>query len=265
LSDDELMVMVISAAVSIVLWARWYYLCLAPRRLLSSFRERWPLWLMPLLCAAVTLAILLTVSSFDVSSSALYTTFYLVLGAAWVGAALLLAPLLGLRPFVDIAHRRNAAARPMLAGAMLGLTLAFAGGNIGDGPGWWVVFYSSGLATLAFLLAWLALDLLASATEAVTIDRSAAAGVRLGALFVANGLILGRAAAGDWQSVAATNADFAAQAWMAGVLMLVEAAASRILRPSATTPRPSVLLAGIPAALLYLAAAAVWLDVVGPW
>jgi hypothetical protein len=34
------------------------------------------------------------------------------------------------------------------AGAILGLTLAFARGNIGNGPGWWVVVFSAGMSTL---------------------------------------------------------------------------------------------------------------------
>lgn len=265
MSDGEICILVFSFIAALAVWIRWYHRSLAPSRLLSRFRERWPLWFMPLACAAALLAILPAFASHDVRDSEVYTSFYLLLGAAWVGVALLFSPALGLQPFIDVAHRRNPAARPMLAGAMLGLTLAFAGGNIGDGPGWWVVFYSAGLSTAAFLLAWLGLNVLAGATEAVTIDRSTAAGVRLGALFIANGLILGRAVAGDWHSVAATNVDFVSQGWMAAALTAIEVIASRLLRPSASEPRPAVLLAGAPPAILYLAATALWLDVVGPW
>ena len=46
----------------------------------------------------------------------------------------------------------------ILVEPMLGVTLCYAGGNIGNGPGWWVVVFSAGLSTVALFAAWMVLD-----------------------------------------------------------------------------------------------------------
>ena len=50
----------------------------------------------------------------------------------------------------------NAAAAMATAGATIGVTLSYAGGNIGDGPGWWVVVFSAAIATAGLFACWLA-------------------------------------------------------------------------------------------------------------
>ena len=54
----------------------------------------------------------------------------------------------------DVVERSNRAAIPAIAGGLLAITLCFAGGNIGDGPGWWVVMFCGVLSTGTLLLAW---------------------------------------------------------------------------------------------------------------
>ena len=119
-----------------------------------------------------------------------------------------------------------------IAGALLGITLCFAGGNIGDGPGWWVVVFSAGVATAGLFAAWLLLEALTGISDTVTIDRDLAAGVRLGGLLVACGLRLGWAVAGDWISAEATLRDFAANAWLVLVLLAIAVLVERVARHS---------------------------------
>src|SRR5688572_31741585 len=153
-SDDEGFVVIVSLLVWALTWFLWY----AGLRAGSSLRrERAParvLAVMPLVAMAVLFVILRRWASFDVRDSSEYLFQYVMLGAAWLGVALRFAPWLGLSARDDAAERGNPAAAVALAGAMLGLTLCYAGGNVGDGPGWWVVVFSSGLATAVFFVSW---------------------------------------------------------------------------------------------------------------
>jgi uncharacterized membrane protein YjfL (UPF0719 family) len=179
----------------------------------------------------------------------------MVLGAGWVGGITKLLPFTGISPRDDILERGNAAAAPAVAGALLAFTLCFAGGNIGDGPGWSVVIFSAGLASVTLALLWLLLDSLTGVCETITVERDPATGVRLGALLAAAGLVLGRSVAGDWVSGPATLHDFVVHAWpvlgLFGLAIVIE----RALRPSQNHPIRSVAMVGLVPALLYLAAA----------
>jgi hypothetical protein len=141
---------------------------------------------------------------------------------------------------------------PAVIGALLGVTLCYAGGNIGDGPGWWVVLFSAGLATSVLLAAWMALTQLTPVADSVTIDRDPAAGIRLGAFLASCGLILGRAVAGDWRSAAGTVVDFST--CLPYVLLTVIAATfvERLARPTPHTPHAPFVASGILPSLLYL-------------
>ena len=79
-------------------------------------------------------------------------------------------------------------------------SLCYAGANIGNGPGWWVVAFTAGLATASFAILWFLMDRLGRFSESITVDRDVASGIRLAAALVAIGLVLARAAAGDWHS-----------------------------------------------------------------
>mgnify|MGYP006204508805 CR=1 FL=1 len=96
----------------------------------------------------------------------------------------------------EMAERGNAAAAYAGAGAVVAIALCFAGGNIGDGPGWWVVVFSAALSTGVFYLLWLFFEGQASISDAITIDRDPAVALRIAGFFVGSGLILGRAVAG---------------------------------------------------------------------
>ena len=211
-------------------------------------------------CGIAILLVLKTLASFDVVDAPEYQFMYGVLGLAWLRIGERFFAFAGLSVRDDLVERRNAAAIPTMAGAFVGLTSCYAGGNIGDGPGWWVVVFSSGLATACWFAAWLWLAQFSPAMEAVTIDRDPAAGVRVGTFLAATGLTLGRAAAGDWDSAGDTVTDIASALPAVAIIVLVAMVAERMMRPTPQRPRAPLVLYGVMPALLYLAiaVAAVW-------
>ncbi|MBL8843774.1 MAG: hypothetical protein JNL90_19790 [Planctomycetes bacterium] len=248
------------AALACVLggFGRWYWRLLGARRLRSGPSAARPLALTPLLCAGLLLVALRQWSASDVRDSPRYLYFYDLLGCAWIwGFALLLVPF-GLCARDDVAERSNRAAAHALCGALLGATAAYAGANIGDGPGFEVVLFSAALASGALLLVVLLSSAIGRSIELVTLERDAAAGLRLGGLFAAGGLLAGRAAAGDWKSVEATVRDFVDAGWPLLALAAAAAVIDRIARPTIERPTPSPLALGWIPAIGYVAAALLW-------
>jgi hypothetical protein len=104
---------------------------------------------------------------------------------------------------------------------LVGASCCFAGGNVGNGPGWWVVLFSAGLSTFSLYLLWWLVHCISDLPEKVIVERDLGAGLRAAGFFVASGLILGRAVAGDWISASATLSDFGRMAWPALLLAAV--------------------------------------------
>ena len=265
MSDDEIFFLMLSLGLSAWLWGSWFVAAesTAPRS--SSRRHRMPLFLAPLAGAVLLFAVLKTASSFDVRDSPLYLTFYMTLGIAWLGVGSRLLALFGLSARQDVIERPNPAAARAIGGALIGVILCFAGGNIGDGPGWWVVVFCAALSTAALFILWYLLDKATGLSDAVTVDRDLAAGTRLAGFFAAAGLILGRAVAGDWVSPGGTVADFGAAAWPVLLLGAVAVALERRLRPTPGRPLPPVASHGWAPALAYLAVAGLAVARVGWW
>lgn len=264
MSEDEGMVLVFSLIVAAATWIRWYWSALALHRLVSSPGLRRIMLVLPLVCLAILTIILKTYASFDVRDSATYMFFYIAMGMAWVGLFLIM-PLWGVSVRDDALERRNPAAALAVAGLMLGLTLAFSGGNIGDGPGWWCVVFASGLATINLLLFWWLLNQFAPAAEHITVDRDRASAFRAGAYLIGCGLISGRAAAGDWVSASATLVDFVQIAWLCFVLLLIAALLERLAKPTPTAPHPPVVSHGMLPGVGILAAAVLNVLLLGWW
>ena len=256
MSDDEVGVLVISIIVTIVSWGAWYIAPAFVRRVGPAPWGSVLLQVTPLAAGAMLWLVLRTASSHDVRDDPTYLFMYLVLGAAWVGVWIRLLALTGISKRDDVVERSNSSAALAVAGAMFGITLCYAGGNIGDGPGWWVVVFSAGLATVAFFAVWMVLETVTGVSDTVTVDRDPSGGLRLAGFLVACGLILGRGAAGDWVSAEATVRDFALTAWPVIVLVVVAASVERLARPTPASPRPALVTYGIFPALLYIAGAA---------
>jgi len=258
LSEDEALVVVVSILLALVTWIWWYWeLASGPKFQLERTAGR-ALGLVPPLALVVLYAILRSWASFDVQNSAEYLFQYMVLGAAWLGVALRFLPWLGISARDDVAERGNPAAAVALVGALLGITLCYAGGNVGDGPGWWVVVFSSGLATVAFFLAWAVLESASHASDAVTIDRDVAAGIRHAAFCVGEGAILARGVAGDWRSAGATLRDLAAHGWPALVVLGLAILLERALQPTGAEPRRSPVVCGVVPGVVLVAGSLAW-------
>jgi uncharacterized membrane protein YjfL (UPF0719 family) len=263
MSGDEVAVLIASAFLALFGWIAWYARPVQVRGMRVSTRGRPVLYVAPLVALLLIFAVLRTAASFDVRDDPRYLLMYTVLGAAWVAAACLMIPLLGVSPRDDVAERGNVAAAWATAGAVLGFTVCYAGGNIGDGPGWWVVVFSAALATGTLMLLWLAFDALTSVSDHITIDHDLAAGLRLGGFLLACGLILGRAVAGDWVSAGQTVSDFVFTGWPAAVLFAAAVAIDRAARPTPARPVPDAKTYGVLPALVYVGAAAFWVATLG--
>jgi len=265
MSGDEGFVLIASAIVSLIAWGRWYWRLGSVHALVAAPGRRSGLLFVPITCGVVLLVLLKLFSAEDVRNSAPYLLMYTVFGMGWLGATTALLPLSGISPRDDAVERRNPAASVAVQGALLGIMLTFAGGNLGNGPGWWVVLFSSGLATSGLLLLWFALKSLSPLADWITIDRDLASGWRLAGFLVAVGLILGRAAAGDWVSAGATLRDFCASGWFALLLLPLAAVADHLLRPTPEQPRPPAIVSGVLPALIYVSAAAAYVVLQGRW
>jgi uncharacterized membrane protein YjfL (UPF0719 family) len=264
-SPDEVFVIVVAALVWAATWFWWYrglrqgpriWLGSPPRRLLA---------LAPLASTILIFIVLVAWSSHDVRESPIYLFQYVALGAAWSGAAMPWLAWHGLSARDDVAERNNPAAAVALCGAILGVGLCYAGGNIGDGPGWWVVVFSAALATAAFFVLWRILDAASPRNDLITIHRDLACGLRHAGACVAAGLVLGRAVAGDWVSAGATLRDFAGDAWPVLDLAVVAVVVDRTLAPTIRKPLRSPLVHGALPAAAYVAMALLWLVYLGGW
>ncbi len=263
MSVGEVWVAIVSAGVATVLWGRWYYRTSTQWPERARPAGRGILWLAPLLAAALILTVLKTVASFDVVDDLRYISLYFFLGLAWVGAATLAFPTAGLHMRDDAVERRNPAVAPAVGGAIVGLAAAYAGGNIGDGPGWWVVVASAFISTAGFLLAWQLLEALTGIAESITVERDVAAGWRLGGFLVAVGLVLGRSVAGDWVSASATLHDAALTGWPGLGLLALAIVLERTLRVTPAAPSRPVSSHGVMPAAGMIALAITWLAWLG--
>lgn len=192
-------------------------------------------------------------------------SFLTSIGAFWLVLAHALYPWLGLSVRDDALERKNPAALIALSCALLSTAITFAAGNLGEGPSYWENIFSAGLATGGLFVLWIGLELAGRVSVSIAEERDLASGLRFGGLLLAWGLILGRAATGNWHSCGQTTHDFFRDGWVAAILFLIALAVDLFLRPSRARPFPSRLVCGVIPALLYLAAAAVWVRHLGRW
>jgi uncharacterized membrane protein YjfL (UPF0719 family) len=261
MSPDEGFVTVAACFLGPILWAVWWFRvrqAAAPRA--PAFATRMAITVVVL--GGFLVAVLTGAASEDVRGAPQYLFMYTVLGFAWLKVAELGFAYVGISARDDAIERGNAAAGEAVTGALVGVTLCYAGGNIGNGPGWWVVVFSAALATCTLAAAWLILDRLTGVNDVVTIDRDRAAGLRLGAFLIACGLLLGRGVAGDWVSVDFTVVDFARFLPAVALLILIAVLIERVARPTPERPRTPVA-AGVGAGIIYVALAAAYVRSVG--
>lgn len=219
----------------------------------------------PLVCLLFILIALRLWADDEVRASTVYIFILLLLGAGWLGIATFLFRWLGVSLRDDAAERNNRAALAAWCGAIAGITVVFAGGNVGEGPSLWNNVFSALLGTGGIVVLWFALDTLGRVSTSITVDRDFAAGIRLGGFLLAVGLIFGRALAGNWGSVEGTVRDFGRQGWPASALTVAAALLERVSCPTPSRPAPFWLIYGVIPALAYLAAATIWVIMLGRW
>jgi uncharacterized membrane protein YjfL (UPF0719 family) len=265
MDDLEGAALLASGGSSLVFWgSTWFYPARSRHPMVAPRWARVFALAVPALALAIVLWGLRTLAASDVRESALYTTFYLVMGAGWTGAiGGLSGQLFGVQFTDDVLERHNLAAALALAGLVLGSAMAFAGGNVGDGPGWWVVVASATLSTSTLVAVWWLLHRVARVPERITVDRDMATGVRMFALTVAVGAVAGRAVAGDWRGYGDLFVSFAKAGWPAGVLAALAAVIEQLAAPTPERPRPSVLVYGLPPAAVYVGTAVLTVAALG--
>ena len=260
MSDDEVFVTFVAIVVGPMLWvgrlSQWRDLPRADGAVRVTAATL-------VICGAILFGVLRTLAATDVVHAPAYIFMYLMLGVAWLRVAETGFAFAGLSMRDEVAERRNPAAMIAAAGAAIGVTLCYAGGNIGDGPGWWVVIVSAAIATALLFACWLALGRFTDVTDAVTIDRDPAAGVRLAGFLIACGIVAGRAVAGDWESAMLTVRDAASGVPALLVMLIVAIAIERRARPTAARPRAPMLALGVLPALAYLAIASAAVERMG--
>lgn len=259
----EFIVLAIAAVMAAAALAYWYgSLARMPRlrrdaRLWLLLAGAWPL------CLLALLTVLRRLAAADVRDAPEYLLMYSAIGAGWLGAATFVFDWFGISPVDDAMARNNRAAGHAVCGAMAGVTLCFAGANVGNGPGWWVVLICAALSTAAWLALWALVESITGAAETITVGRDARAGSRLGCLLAACGLVLGRSVAGDWRSVDVTLADFLRLGWPAAVLALAEAVLGRAFAARSPAEQAAGWLSGAGVGLTYLAAAGIYVALCG--
>jgi len=262
-SQDELIALIFSGMIAFQSWGRFLTQVAGIRPYRYAPVVRFPLYAALVLSGAALYTVISQWSSHDVRDSRQYTFFYLVLGAGWLGLGPAFLRYLNLYLRDDLLERNNVASGWAGGGALLGLTLCFAGGNVGDGPGWWVVIYCAALATGTAALGWILLDALTKVSDNISIERDVSAGIRAGGFWIAAGLVLGRAVAGDWVSFGAANMDFVRLGWPFLLLVAVAMLVELPLRPGGAYEKTSAFLKGMMPAAGYILGASFYVIALG--
>jgi uncharacterized membrane protein YjfL (UPF0719 family) len=194
-----------------------------------------------------------------------YVLLVFLMGGAFLTIVAGVLPWLGISLREDAFERRNFAAVLALSGAILGVLVTYSASSAGEGPSFWNNVFSTILSTGTMLLLWVLIAAAGGAAASITEERDTSSGMRLGALLVAEGLVLGRAVAGNWESAAATVRDFLRDGWAGLALCVAAICIERTLRPTRDNPQPSTVTHGLLPSIAYLAAAAAWVLHLGWW
>ena len=245
MDDDEFFALFVCLAIGGMASIAWSARLLRVTPLAVPNSQRFILAIVPLSCLGLLQLVLTMFASHEVKDGKVYDVLFLAGGAAWLGTVTFLLPLMGLDAIDDALLSPNPAAVMTLCGAWIGTILCYAGANIGEGATIWTTFIPAAMATAALLALWLTLELFTRLSEAITIDRDTASGFRLAALLISCGLVLGRAAAGNWVSLDDTLHDFVRQGWPAILLMALAGIFHRLWRPTSRQPHAALVTKGL--------------------
>lgn len=221
------------------------------------------------LCAVAALTLVAVTLEFwgaaEIRATVTEVFFLTFVAAVWLILMAKLFPWFGLSLRDDAVERKNLSALIALCGAVLALGIIYAGANIGEGPSFTNNFFCDAIGTASFLLLWFVIELFGKVSRSIAEDRDLATGLRTCGLFLAFGLIMGRALAGDWHSEAATVRDFIRDGWPAVILLLLAVTVEPFTRPNRRRAFPPWPVFGLLPAAIYISLAVVWLWHLGPW
>jgi hypothetical protein len=225
----------------------------------------WAVGMTPVGCCALVLAVLRNWADPEVREDWVLQTEFVIAWGCTVLWAHVLGSLLGLDVLEHGVKGRNLAAVWTGVGLTIGVTLAAAGANVGQGPTEATTLGPMFLAVGGLLTLWAGFSVLTGSVAAVAVERDVPSGLRTAALLVALGLILGRSVAGDWISVESTLRDYLRQGLAPAATLLGVAAIIEFLeRPTVRRPVTSIARSGVSPAALDLGIAAAWLWHLGP-
>lgn len=252
----------VGAVFGVVLWWRW--LAAVPK---LGLRPAVKLPLVSTLLLSLVLMLFVTWfwSAREIRHGQAYSWLVMAMGGACLTVCSGMFQCFGVSASEDACERRNSAAVAVVCGGLLGEAFIYCGSITGEGPSFWNNVFSVTLGTATWFALWVALEAASHVTRAVTEDRDAASGIRFGAYLSAQGLILGRALAGDWHSSAATTRDLFRDGWPMTALLILAIIAERAMKPTPANPFPSWVTRGLPMALVYLALAGAWVLRLGWW
>ena len=264
MSEDETAVLLASTLLAGTFGIRWYARLLQ-RELTPSqgvLAMRLCLGVLPFVLLLAFGARLKLGAAREVREHGEYLLLFLALGASWLVGLSWATSWLGIHLCDDAIERNNLAAALAAGGALSGGMLVYGGTNLGEGDTIWTTIGPALLATVAIFGLWGAHQMLSGATDAITLDRDLASGVRFAGMALGTGLIVGRAVAGDYVSARDTVRDLLVQGWPALPVAALAGFSQVKLRPTKAQPKPNALTRGVLPALAYLAlgvVAVLWL------
>jgi uncharacterized membrane protein YjfL (UPF0719 family) len=246
LTDTEIVTLIASAFLTLKSWSSWYADLVSVNQFRLPLHQRLAMGGAPVISVGLILVALKGLAATDVRSSPFYIAFYVLVGMAWVGGARLIFPFIGISARDDVLERGNSASTWAVVGALIGISCCFVGGNIGNGPGVVAVLFSSVLSSTLFFALWFVLDCVTGISDAITIDRTNGAGIRLAGYLVGLGLLSGWSVAGDWVSVLATIKDFVQFSWppatLSAIAVVIELTFRRVLLRHSAGAIPSAVI-----------------------
>jgi hypothetical protein len=203
----EIIIFLVTGFLSLLFLFRWYSYTFnnwpPTRARLARFLFGW----LPFVAFMIIILTLMLLASFDVVG--FYILFYILIGYAWIYIGLILMSRYFDISWIDDAlNLNNKAAVLAISGGFLGLTMIYAGANVGDGPGWWCVIFAGGLGLITWFILARIVNKITKIFERITVERNTASGIRLGLYLLAAGIILGKASSGDWTSFEMTIIEF---------------------------------------------------------
>ncbi len=265
MSPDEAFATMAGLAIAVTAWGKWFFTVITRAPFGAGPGIRTVLALTPIGCAMALFAVLKLFAASDVRNDPGYLAMYEVMGVAWMGLCQPMIALLGVHTRDDALERRNPAAAAVISGGLIAFMLCFAGGNIGDGPGWWVVIFCSILATGSLLGLWWTVQSATGLADAITIERNLSDGLRFAGWLIACGGILGRSVAGDWVSAAETAKDLVASGWPVLVLTLVEMLVGMMRNSDRAATLRGNPVTGLAIGITYVAVATGYILYLGWW